>query len=551
MRDAVTTEEQIRKAEQLNNSRPLDVWRISQYPEVKSVVHHIFSEMEAAGIVRKRYAEKLRRHVQAIVLDLFVAHRTDPVMYISYSRNKNDFKAGSRYRAVFFGYSHTLETVDFLKANGYIEHVAGYHGKTRSRQSRMRATNKLIGLIEDHYVEQWMLERDEDEPIIILKDKKKRKMEYEETAETIQMKENLKKINRGLKKHAIHLYIPDEELKLLNERLKRDPEKGAIDFTQKRLKRVFNNGSFKQGGRFYGGWWQNIPREYRQWIRINTKHVSEIDYSGLHINMLYALEGLPLPKGDVYHIDGYSNDSTFRAFLKRMLLIMVNSSDREAARKALHSEVHLDKGLKLPTEIRSTKKADIYPLMDAFENKHRRISKYFCSGKGVDLQYYDSQLAEKVMLKYLPHSAILPVHDSFIIHHGLKDYLERTMKKAFRELFGVQGKVSLKFDTRLNSLEKIKEEEKRSGNPDQLISKIDIGKLFEDFKVYSTFHRIFDEHLKREQIENLKSLEKKIKEGKADPESVKHYQDQGLLDSSGRIVWEKLRKQKRTSSSSG
>ena len=45
-----------------------------------------------------------------------------------------------------------------------------------------------------------------------------------------------------------------------NERLKRDSNRTPIDVTQKRLRRIFNNGSFQQGGRFYGGWWQNIPK---------------------------------------------------------------------------------------------------------------------------------------------------------------------------------------------------------------------------------------------------------------------------------------------------
>ena len=98
-------------------------------------------------------------------------------------------------------------------------------------------------------------------------------------------------------------------------------------------------------GRFFGGWWQNIPREYRKYIRLDDKHVVECDYSGLHINMLYAMEKLPMPKGDVYHLKGYSNDETFRRFVKQLLLIMVNADSRETVRKAIHSAVHRDKEL--------------------------------------------------------------------------------------------------------------------------------------------------------------------------------------------------------------
>jgi hypothetical protein len=49
---------------------------------------------------------------------------------------------------------------------------------------------------------------------------------------------------------------------------------------------VFNNGSFNEGGRFYGGWWQNFPSDYRQFITINGHTTWEYDYSSLHPAML-------------------------------------------------------------------------------------------------------------------------------------------------------------------------------------------------------------------------------------------------------------------------
>ena len=62
MAKAKLTQKQIvKKAEELNNSRPLNVWRVSKYPEVKSVINHLFTEMKAQGIVSKRYAGKYER----------------------------------------------------------------------------------------------------------------------------------------------------------------------------------------------------------------------------------------------------------------------------------------------------------------------------------------------------------------------------------------------------------------------------------------------------------------------------------------------------------
>ena len=41
---------------------------------------------------------------------------------------------------------------------------------------------------------------------------------------------------------------------------------------------MFNNSSFDEGGRFYGGWWQRIDGKIRKDIRINKIATVEIDY---------------------------------------------------------------------------------------------------------------------------------------------------------------------------------------------------------------------------------------------------------------------------------
>ena len=46
--------------------------------------------------------------------------------------------------------------------------------------------------------------------------------------------------------------------------------------------------------------------------------------------MLYAMEKLPMPEGDVYALDGYpKGKGVLRDFLKQMVLIMVNSMSRQ------------------------------------------------------------------------------------------------------------------------------------------------------------------------------------------------------------------------------
>jgi hypothetical protein len=124
--------------------------------------------------------------------------------------------------------------------------------------------------------------------------------DWEDTPETIKMRENLELINENMLRHWYDLYIADETYDLLlkeiaqrrrrskteEERQKNEP----INLSNRTLRRVFNRGSFEMGGRFYGGWWQNIPSAYRSVITINGYRTVEADYSQFHPNILYHLK---------------------------------------------------------------------------------------------------------------------------------------------------------------------------------------------------------------------------------------------------------------------
>jgi hypothetical protein len=436
----------IEKAKALANSRPLNFWRLSDYREAIAAVDHVFNELLDAGLVKKRYQSKWRDLTRTLVLDLFVTHMADPTMYVSYWRTPIKYKVDSRYGAFFISGNILIEIVDFLEKGGYIEHTKGFKDKDtgKGRISRMRATSKLMTIVRNNFsVTVPMVGHNPEEQVIILRDANKKDIEYEDTPQVVKMRENVQLINASLAKHAILLYVTDEELSKLQDRLEH-----KINFADKRIRRIFNNESWEQGGRFFGGWWQNVPREYRHMIRINDKDVVECDFAGLHINMLYAMTGLPSPKGDVYNVPGYSNDKTFRDFVKRLLLILINSEDRSKARGAIQDAVMHNKTLTLPAEIPSICGEHIYPLMDAFEAKHEPIKHYFCTSIGIDLQNMDSVIAEQILVNFSKRKlAILPIHDSFILHHGLEQSLRDAMNMAFKDMFGLDSKIDLKYNS--------------------------------------------------------------------------------------------------------
>ena len=51
-------------------SRPLDVHRISEYPEVQRMITYLFDEMKASGLIGKSPRQKILKHLKVVVLDL-------------------------------------------------------------------------------------------------------------------------------------------------------------------------------------------------------------------------------------------------------------------------------------------------------------------------------------------------------------------------------------------------------------------------------------------------------------------------------------------------
>ena len=259
-----------------------------------------------------------------------------------------------------------------------------------------------------------------DAETIILRNKvdgKKVLQEYEDTPATELHRANLKKINSCFVKHWCDLEVQDTELAKLEARIANHATKEPIDFSQRTLVRIFSNGSFKQGGRFYRGWWQNVPSEYRKYITIDEKRTAEFDFSQLNPHLLYHSNYKELGSEDAYDrvLDG-----EHRKIVKQAFNAMVQAS---TPLKNCPSEIDMS-GLEMSWA----------ELRDRIIKAHKPIADLFFKGVGNHLQFQDSNISERVMLHFAGMDApALPVHDSFILHHayGESGEVEEAMRRAF------------------------------------------------------------------------------------------------------------------------
>jgi len=411
-----------RQVHDYNHSRPFDVWKWSEAPEVNHAVDQILEELEPFIYNVRKKRRQYRNAVKKIVLDLYVAHQQDPGLFVAYSRMKANYVTPKRYKRIFMSYHKGIAVIDAMVELGYIHNKKGFNDRVRGcgRQSRMRAEQKPVRLIEAASVRRSMVTRRKDK--IILKDGNGRLMDYEETLQVIEWRRNLKWINSLLAEAEIRLDLSASE-----EASFRDDIGFLPDFTANSLYRVFNNGSFDQGGRFYGHWVQNVPKRYRSRLTIDGMRTTELDYSGLHINMLYRLVGEDLPGGDVYRIDGYGEE--IRPLLKVILLVMINAKNSlEAVRAVWNDSVARDFGYD---------QKGIKAIMERFVERHAQIRKFFNSGSGVRLQFLDSQIAERVLQELAEKRIVcVPIHGSFIVQERHEADLREAMERAFLELHG-------------------------------------------------------------------------------------------------------------------
>ena len=164
----------------------------------------------------------------------------------------------------------------------------------------------------------------------------------------------------------------------------------------------------------------------------------ELDYSCLHISMLYGLEGLTPPAGDQYALPGISKD--YRKLIKTAVNVAFNAKDRRGTLGAIYKE-----SIKFYNDTGLPKLDSLSMLLDAILEKHEVIKKYFCTGYGVKLQFLDSKIAEKIMLT-LGEQGIgcLCIHDSFIVAEDFQQILRNLMIMYFYELFNFYPTVNTK-----------------------------------------------------------------------------------------------------------
>jgi hypothetical protein len=416
---------------EFENAEPLNIQLWSDDPDFDSYIENLSTRLcKQSDQLNELKQITITKHLKVMVLNLWSVYLKDKKKYLGVSRDIKFYSALSKkYNPNKYSFKSVV-VMNALKECEFITLKIGQYRAQLKRRTRIRATPKLINeIVKKFKIKPTAIQIERKSECIVLRDEDKQDTGYKNTKRIKEMRNGLIEYNNLIRRTHIDIpTFPTTGAKLSSGlSFKINFENDTDKFT----KRIFSNTSWTDGGRFYGGWWQQVPNRKVKWrndIRINNKPTTEIDYSGLHIVFLYAKKKIDYwskIKKDPYDLSdyGYAMDKQLRQLLKVVLLTSINcekgkTKDLATAKKSVQHEINI----KNADQFGWAKKLDIEKLIKDFADYHKPIRPYFYSGQGISLQHIDSLVAEKVINHFTQlNIPVLCIHDSFIIQSKYAD----------------------------------------------------------------------------------------------------------------------------------
>lgn len=405
-----------------------------------SVLDKVFNSLK----LKRNNHFKRKEFLRTILLNLKIG--AESKTYIAVHLNKNHYIIPDRYKKAFFTYSVVKDVIDELITNGWISLIKGSYNKAKKSgiPSRIRPMKKLEVELRNFNLDDIVVDIP-DELIYLRKDVGNSRIEvnYKDTKLTKKMRADLLQYSRIRKQCSVSLQnVPLALFKLHWNEIKHfvntnpnslSVSKGNVSFVPIRttfLVRKFND-TFNKGGRFYCGFESNLSSSLRPYLHFDNNPTIELDYSGMHIRMLYHLKKLN-KYSDVYNIE--PKNQKLRDVYKDVALISINSRKNYAVKAIRHCLANKPGKNLLP----NLKDSTINNLISKFIKKHRHIQNKLFSGIGIKLQNYDSIIANDIMMHFSTKKILcFCIHDSFLVPVKYQAQLRKQMRKSYKKVMGL------------------------------------------------------------------------------------------------------------------
>jgi hypothetical protein len=409
-----------------------DPWRRPRGTTAKAIVAEVVNEL---GNYERHFGLRKRRRrpddqntfeesVAAVVSNLMHRELTQTGGKLAVSLSHQVLGRAGRYRSQVLSkvFPELLERMasremDWLRLKKGEQKPFGL-----ARATTIQATPRLLRRMTDRAIGFEDLHRVKGGEVLILKRSKDDAedagdyLDYTDTAETRAFRKEIERINRWLEDAEIDFddfTAPDK----------------AVDPSERRLLRYFNNGSFEEGGRLFGGFWQGLKkRERREGIMIDGEAVVTLDFAQMAPRILYGMVGVSPPEGDIYQIPGFGR---YREGVKKLFAAAMFSA--EAFRRVPQGTRKL-----LPEDM------PVGMMVEQIKTHHRPIAHLLFTGVGFKEMFRESEILIDALLALIDKGVVaLPIHDALVVPYSKLALVRDTMLNVFREHTGVEGQVSL------------------------------------------------------------------------------------------------------------
>ena len=424
----------------MNKARAFNPFLCARTDKLKALITEVQVQMggyEAYYETRKRArrpADQVTydRTVEAILCDLCAVELGPDNDSIHLPLSNKVLRSKSRYKGTALG--KTLPAILDVMSAPEMDFVVVEKGHSTfkivddelnvafagGRQTILKAGPKLLSRIERFGITRADVGHAPEEEVLVLRAPKRHSnsiaayQEYEDDETTLALRQQMTDLNAWLSTADITCSHPQ------------------VDPVQRRLRRIFNNSDFAQGGRLYGGFWQAMSSDERQeHILIEDDWCVELDYGQMSLAILYGLTGTKPPEGDLYDLSGEGIPTDYRKGIKTVIQALINSSK---------VPTKMPKGVRKLIPSRYT----IKDILEAVARKHPAIYPQMTSGIGMQLFRKESDILVDVLETLRSEGSVaLPVHDAVIVMDEHHLQATKIMKEVFEGHTGITPEVTL------------------------------------------------------------------------------------------------------------
>lgn len=302
-----------------------------------------------------------------------------------------------------------------------------YRITIRGRNAAQRGEISINSIVVMQREEIWL--RDKPSDIYI---------DYEETAETQTMRDEVAAYRALLQRHVVEL--PDMHL--------------TASWIAQNVRRNFTSPSDSEY--LYGEWglhgriyaiWQGIPETDRLRITLDGEAVTELDFSSMAIRTLYGMKKLEAPRDDLYALEGYTTgrhdqQGYGRRLAKTAMNIILNTRSFREAEFAVRGylEKPANQSLKRWFEsYQATSECISLPdVLAKLTTKHEPVREYFFTLAGYQTMYVEAEIAMDVVRKFVDaDKPVLTIHDSFTAKQSDRDFLWQSMIESYQDVLSI------------------------------------------------------------------------------------------------------------------